>query len=72
MANHGKQTRTGTKRARHYAKPSRMKRHVQRHDARVRAMEDYFAMRNAAHERALRVVEYLAKRAERAQQGKAA
>lgn len=66
MANHGKQARTGAKRARHYSKPSRAKRHAQRWDARVRVMEDYFAMRNAAHARALRVVEYLAKRAKRA------
>jgi hypothetical protein len=64
MANHG-QKRTTEQMARHYAKPSRAKRHGLRWDARVKAMESYFAVRNAAHARALRIVGYLAARAGR-------
>jgi hypothetical protein len=48
MANHGKQTRTGAKRERHYAKPSRAKRHERRWDARVEEMRVDMAEREVA------------------------
>jgi hypothetical protein len=46
MANHGKQ-RTTEQVARHYAKPSRAKRHERRWDARVKAMRDDLEARSA-------------------------
>jgi hypothetical protein len=47
MANHGKQSRTGKRQERHYAKPSRAKRHERRWDARVNEMRAEFARRAA-------------------------
>jgi hypothetical protein len=57
MANHGKQARTGKRRERHYAKPSRAKRHERRWDARVREMEDEIFRRAAEARAAAEAVE---------------
>jgi hypothetical protein len=51
MANHGKQ-RTEQQTARHYAKPSRAKRHERRWDARVEEMRAEFKARADAEEAA--------------------
>jgi hypothetical protein len=51
MANHGKQ-RTEQQTARHYAKPSRAKRHGRRWDARVNEMTAEFQRRREAEEAA--------------------
>lgn len=67
MALHGKTEKTAKQKRNRATKPSRAKRLARRWDARVKVMEDYFHVRNAAHARALRIVEYLARRASRRQ-----
>jgi hypothetical protein len=52
MANHGKQ-RTAAQIKRHYAKPSRVKRHEKRADERVKAMQDDLAAKAKAKAKAI-------------------